>query len=204
MRKEKILNLFSSKQITSKYERSLFLRKSYYKLVPFILGFLFISIFFWPSIYSGHQKKEIVLENKKTKNFRFQGIDEFNQPFFLHAKKYQKIINDENKLLFEKPGAEIKLKKGNWVTMNAREGIFDIEKQTLELMGDVLFLHSDGQQIDTDNAVIDLKKSQIYGSKKIFGKSEAINFSSEGFELERTGKTFQLIGKSKIKFKNLE
>ena len=68
----------------------------------------------------------------------------------------------------------------------------------------MLFLHSDGQQIDTDNAVIDLKKSQIYGSKKIFGKSEAINFSSEGFELERTGKTFQLIGKSKIKFKNLE
>ena len=67
MRKEKILNLFSSKQITSKYERSLFLRKSYYKLVPFILGFLFISIFFWPSIYSTHQKKEIVLENKKTK-----------------------------------------------------------------------------------------------------------------------------------------
>ena len=204
MRKEKILNLFSSKQITSKYERSLFLRKSYYKLVPFILGFLFISIFFWPSIYSGHQKKEIVLENKKTKNFRFQGIDEFNQPFFIHATKYQKIINDENKLLFEKPGAEINLKKGKWLTMNAREGIFDIEKQTLELMGDVLFLHSDGQQIDTDNAVIDLKKSQIYGSKKIFGKGEAVSFSSEGFELERTGKTFQLIGKSKIKFKNLE
>ena len=88
--------------------------------------------------------------------------------------------------------------------MIAKEGIFDIENQTLELIGDVLFLHSDGQQIDTNNAIIDLKKSKIYGNKKIFGKTETINFSSEGFEIEKTGKTYQLIGKSKIKIKNIK
>ena len=86
--------------------------------------------------------------------------------------------------------------------MVAKEGIFDMEKQTLELMGNVLFLHSDGQQIDTNNAVIDLKKNKIYGNKRIFGKSETINFSSDGFEVKKTGKIFQLLGKSKIKIKN--
>jgi LPS export ABC transporter protein LptC len=141
---------------------------------------------------------------EKKKNFTFQGIDEFNQPFFLQAKKYQKIINNENKLLFEKPNAEINLRKGKWLTMIANKGIFDVEKQTLELMGDVLFLHSDGQQIDTNNAVIDLKKAIIYGNKKIFGKNETINFSSEGFKVVKTGKIFQLLGKSKIKIKNIK
>ena len=87
--------------------------------------------------------------------------------------------------------------------MVAKEGIFDMKKQTLELFGDVLFLHSDGQQIDTKNAVIDLKKSKIYGNKKIFGKDEAINFSSEGFEVKKTGSTFKLFGKSKIKIKEI-
>jgi len=203
--KNKILNLFSLKLNTNEYERSLLIRKFYYKVTPYLLGFFFITIFFWPSIYNIYEnEKKPILEKKQKKNYTFQGIDEFNQPFFLHAKKFQKIINSKNKLLFEKPKAEINLKKGKWLTMIAKEGVFDIENQTLELMGNVLFLHSDGQQIDTNNAIIDLKKAKIYGNKKIFGKAETINFSSEGFEIEKTGKTYQLIGKSKIKIKNMK
>jgi len=205
MIKKNILNLFSIKRSANNYEISQFIRKLYYKLVPFILSFFFITIFFWPSIYTTYDIKKPVLENQeKTQKYTFQGIDEFNQPFFLQAKKYQKIINNENKLLFEKPNAEINLRNGKWLTVIANEGIFDIEKQTLELMGDVLFLHSDGQQIDTNNAVIDLKKAIIYGNKKIFGKNETINFSSEGFKVVKTGKIFQLLGKSKIKIKNIK
>ena len=205
MIKKNILNLFSIKRSANNYKISQFIRKLYYKLVPFILSFFFITIFFWPSIYTTYDIKKPVLENQeKTQKYTFQGIDEFNQPFFLQAKKYQKIINNENKLLFEKPNAEINLRKGRWLTMIANEGIFDVEKQTLELMGDVLFLHSDGQQIDTNNAVIDLKKAIIYGNKKIFGKNETINFSSEGFKVVKTGKIFQLLGKSKIKIKNIK
>ena len=204
MIKNKILNLFSFKLNTNSYERSLFLRKLYYKLAPFILGIFFILIFFWSSIEDIYiENKKPVLENqKKQKNFTFQGIDSLNQPFFLQAKKYQKIINDENKLLVEKPHAEINLKEGKWLSVIGEEGIFDLEKLTLELIGNVLFLHSDGQQIDTNNAIIDLKKGKIHGNKKIFGKSETINFSSNGFELNKTGKVFQLLGKSKIKIKN--
>ena len=203
MIKNKILNLFSFKLNTNSYETSLFLRKLYYKLTPFILGIFFILIFFWSSIEDIYiENKKPVLENqKKQKNFTFQGIDSLNQPFFLQAKKYQKIINDQNKLLVEKPHAEINLKEGKWLSVIGEEGIFDLEKLTLELIGNVLFLHSDGQQIDTNNAIIDLKKGKIHGNKKIFGKSETINFSSNGFELNKTGKVFQLLGKSKIKIK---
>ena len=204
MIKNKILNLFSIKLGANSYERSQFIRKLYYKLVPFILSIFFIIIFFWPSIYNvyNENKKPAVENQKKGKKFTFQGIDEFNQPFWLHAEKYQKIINNETKLLFEKPTAEINLKEGKWLTMVAKEGIFDIEQQTLELLGDVLFLHSDGQQIDTNNAIIDLKKGKIYGNKRIFGKNETISFSSDGFVANRTNKIFQLLGKSKIKIKS--
>ena len=204
MIKNKILNLFSIKLGANSYERSQFVRKLYYKLVPFILGIFFIIIFFWPSIYNVYDenKRPAVENQKKQKKFTFQGIDEFNQPFWLHADKYQKIINNETKLLFEKPTAEINLKEGKWLTMVAKEGIFDMEEQTLELLGDVLFLHSDGEQIDTNNAIIDLKKGKIYGNKRIFGKNETITFSSDGFVANRTNKIFQLLGKSKIKIKN--
>lgn len=88
--------------------------------------------------------------------------------------------------------------------MNAEKGVFDIEKQTLELIENVIFLHSDGEQIDTNNAIIDLKNAKIYGNKKIFGKNETISFSSEGFEVQKTVKNFQLLGKSKINIKNIK
>ena len=208
MIKKRILNLFSIELNANSYEKSLFIRKLYYKSVPYILSLFLITIFFWQSIYNFYEEGKTPLnqiENlEKKKNFTFQGIDELNQPFYLHAKKYQKITNSKNKLLFIKPKAEINLKKGKWLTVIAKEGIFDIENQTLELIENVLFLHSDGQQIDTNNAIIDLKKAKIYGNKKIFGKTETINFSSEGFEIEKTGKTFQLIGKSKIKINNIK
>ena len=203
---KKILTLFSIKLNTNNYEQSLFIRKLYYKLIPFFLASFLLLIFFWPSInnFSQKEKKTITENQKNSKNFTFQGIDEFNQPYYLHAEKYQKIINNPNMLLFEKPRAEINLQKGKWLSMVAKEGIFDIEKQTLELMGDVLFLHSDGQQIDTNNAVIDLKRAKIYGNKNILGKSETIDFSSEGFEVKKTGQKFQLFGKSKLKIKKIK
>ena len=208
MIKKRILNLFSNKLNTNSYEKSLFIRKLYYKTVPYVLFLFLITIFFWSTINDLYQEKKIVsgiTENqKKTKNFTFQGIDELNQPFYLHAKKYQKITNNNNKLLFEKPSAEINLKKGKWLTMNSEKGIFDIEKQTLELIENVIFLHSDGEQIDTNNAIIDLKNAKIYGNKKIFGKNETISFSSEGFEVQKTVKNFQLLGKSKINIKNIK
>ena len=208
MIKKRILNLFSIKLNANSYEKSLFIRKLYYKSVPYILSVFLITIFFWSSIYNFYEEKKNpfdITENlNKTKNFTFQGIDELNQPFYLHAKKYQKITNNNNKLLFEKPSAEINLKKGKWLTMNAEKGVFDIEKQTLELMENVIFLHSDGEQIDTNNAIIDLKNAKIYGNKKIFGKNETISFSSEGFEVQKTVKNFQLLGKSKINIKNIK
>ena len=204
MIKKKVLDLISFKFDTAKYSGTLFLRNLIYKLIPISLGIFFITIFFWPSIYHSYMdEKKIIIDNMhESKNFTFQGIDQYEQPFFVHAKKYQQITNDKNILLFEKPKAEINLKQGKWLTMVAKEGIFNIEKQTLELIGNVLFLHSDGQQIDTNNAVIDLKKAKIYGNKKIFGKNESINFSSEGFEFKQKRKKYSLFGKSKIKIKS--
>ena len=112
-----------------------------------------------------------------------------------------KVFNENGDYNIDHSSPVILLKEGKWLTMVAEEGIFDVEKQTLELIGNVLFYHSDGQQIDTNNAVIDLKKAKIYGNKKIFGKDETIDFSSEGFEVKKTGKNFKLFGKSKIKIR---
>ncbi len=205
MIKRNILNLINFKLNKQPYLSYLLVRNIIYKFIPFVIIIFITFIFFWPAIFTEYiKKKEITVNNENQKKFTFQGIDEYEQPFFLHAKKYQKIFNNDNKLLFEKPKAEINLKKGKWITMVAKKGVFDIENQTLELIDNVLFLHSDGQQIDTNNAIIDLKKAKIYGNKKIFGKTDTVNFSSDGFTVERDGKNFELLGKSKIKIKNLE
>ena len=94
MIKKRILNLFSNKINTNSYEKSLYIRKLYYKTVPYVLFLFLITIFFWSSIYNFYEEKKNpfdITENlKKTKNFTFQGIDELNQPFYLHAKKISK------------------------------------------------------------------------------------------------------------------
>ena len=65
--KNKILNLFSFKLNTNEYERSLLIRKFYYKVTPYVLGFFFITIFFWPSIYNIYENEKKPVLEKKTK-----------------------------------------------------------------------------------------------------------------------------------------
>ena len=193
------------------YDKSLKIKKIIEKSIPICVGIFLIMVFFWPSIFSykgiNNPKKNsnypVTNFNKEndSENFNFQGIDDFDQPFYLHAKKYQMINNEKNKIFFQKPKAEINLKDGKWVTLVAKKGIFDLEKKTLELIDNVLVLHSDGQQISTDTAIIDMTKGEFYGSRDLFGTSDKIKFNSEGFNVEKGTGKISLFGKSKIKIK---
>ena len=71
----------------------------------------------------------------------------------------------------------------------------------MELIDNVLVLHSDGQQINTNRAVIDLTKGEFYGNKNLFGRSDTIKFNSEGFNIEKKTGNISLFGKSKITIK---
>ena len=193
------------------YDKSLKIKKIIEKSIPICVGIFLIMVFFWPSFFSykgiNNPKKNsnypVTNFNKEndSENFNFQGIDDFDQPFYLHAKKYQIINNEKNKFFFQKPKAEINLKDGKWVTLVAKKGIFDLEKKTLELIDNVLVLHSDGQQISTDAAIIDMTKGEFYGSRDLFGTSDKIKFNSEGFNVEKGTGKISLFGKSKIKIK---
>ena len=91
MIKNKILNLFSIKLNSNSYERSLFIRKLYYKLAPFILSIFFITIFFWPSIYNIYDKeKKPVLEKKKKKNLHSRELMNLINPFSYMQKNIKK------------------------------------------------------------------------------------------------------------------
>ena len=205
--KKKINNTNQASILKKKFDRSLQYKKIVKKLIPICIGSFLIAIFFLPTIFTNAKKKLLMGNNasaifnkmKDTENFSFQGIDELEQPFYLRAKKYKVVENNQNKLFFEKPKAEINLKEGKWVTLVAKQGIFDIKNKTLELVNDVFVLHSDGQQISTNNAIIDLNKGKFYGKRELSGRSDTITFSSEGFEVEKDDGNFSLLGKSKIK-----
>ena len=207
--KKKTAFLYQKKE--RNYDKSLKIKKIIEKSIPICVGIFLIMVFFWPSFFSykgiNNPKKNsnypVTNFNKEndSENFNFQGIDDFDQPFYLHAKKYQMINNEKNKIFFQKPKAEINLKDGKWVTLVAKKGIFDLEKKTLELIDNVLVLHSDGQQISTDAAIIDMTKGEFYGSRDLFGTSDKIKFNSEGFNVEKETGKISLFGKSKIKIK---
>ena len=205
--KKETLRIYQEKNF---YDRFLKIKKITKKSISISIGIFLFLVFFWPSFFSQNKfnnlKKStnpIINFNKDTssENFNFQGIDEFDQPFYLQAKEYQIIENEKNKFFFIKPKAEINLKEGKWVTLVAKKGIFDVEKKTLELIDNVLVLHSDGQQINTNKAVIDLTKGEFYGNKNLFGVSDTIKFNSEGFNIEKKTGNISLFGKSKVTIK---
>ena len=94
------------------YDRFLKIKKIIKKSISISIGIFLFIVFFWPSFFSQNKfnnlKKStnpIVNYNKDTssENFNFQGIDEFDQPFYLQAKEYQIIENEKNKFFFIKP-----------------------------------------------------------------------------------------------------
>jgi lipopolysaccharide export system protein LptC len=109
------------------------------------------------------------------------------------AVKQDSVIN------LTKPLADMTLQDGAWVAVQADKGIYNRDKSTVDLSGNVELFHDTGLQFETDAATIDLKNNTAAGDRPVEGQNADGTLTAEGFQVLNDGRMVIFTGRSYMK-----
>lgn len=179
-------------------------------VLPGIACLLLLSAVFWPN-FSGTKRhiERTVKDSFSPSAFRnfemlsptYFSTDEQNRPYRLNAKSARQLDRTSDNVNLVAPKARIRLKKGNWVSVTARSGLYSQKKQLLTLTGNVYLLHDANYTFRTEQATVNLKDKSAWGNKPVFAKGPKASVQSEGFRVIDNGQTVIFTGKAKVVLK---
>jgi lipopolysaccharide export system protein LptC len=113
-----------------------------------------------------------VIEKPRMINPTFESVDSSNQPFTIRAKEAVQEDSESVKLFELK--ADIALNSGNWLALQAEEGILQIEKQKLLLQGNVHLFSDDGNEFRTQRLLVNLATGDVWGPVAVQGQGAEV------------------------------
>ena len=86
-----------------------------------------------------------------------------------------------------KPAADITVERGDWLALNADQGIYDRDSKTLALSGAVSLYADNGFEMHTDQAEVDLNSGVIQGTSAVRGQGPWGLLNANGFKYAHKG-----------------
>ncbi len=175
-------------------------------LLPALAVALLLLVAAWPQLDPANDRLDLGLselsieqpDNLSMLNARFSGFDEKNQPFVITADVASQAPENENLVTLELPKADITLDDGTWLALMGREGLYDREVKTLDLIGQVGFYHDAGFELHTETARIDLAAGMVSGGDPVAGHGFFGEIEAEGFQMFERAERILFIGPSRL------
>ena len=159
-------------------------------LLPAAAAIFIMLLLAWPELTPGKDGFDLDLselaidqpEGVTMLNARFNGIDSRNQPYLVTADVASQAKENESIINLELPKADITLADGTWVALSARDGIYDRDRQTVDLVGQVSFFHDKGFELHTETARFDLDKGTAVSRETVTGQGVFGQIVATGFD----------------------
>jgi lipopolysaccharide export system protein LptC len=135
---------------------------------------------------------------QETVNIRYFGLDRRQQPFTITASKATQSVDDKGVTYFTDPVADILLKDGSWVALNAKGGSYNEGSQELLLQGEVHIFHDDGYEFRTEKAFVNIDEKTSWGSEPVEGQGPAGLITAAGFRILNGGASLVFTGPAKL------
>lgn len=152
----------------------------------------------WPSLTELPTPK-IAADKGQTEMIkpRYLSKDEQNQPFSLIAVKADKLADQPDIVVLDKPEMEMTQNDGAWVNIRSDKGWYDQTTGILKMRGNVHVLRDDGNEFTTEEADSDVRKGTAWGDVHVVGQGPQGVINAEGFRLSDRGKTMVFLNQSK-------
>ena len=132
---------------------------------------------------------------------RYVGLDENNQPYAVVAETATQAAGSSDRVLLARPKADVTLKDGSWVAVDAREGLYDRVRQTLGLRGQVHVFHDAGYEFMTESADLDMQAGTASGDAPVEGQGPFGHLRAEGFRILDKGGRILFTGKARLELR---
>lgn len=175
-------------------------------LLPAIAIALMILVALWPHFLLDGGRFQIVadesgdvgIDRLSMINPRFQGTDSRDRPFTVTAERAVQDLADDGLILLARPKADITLEDGAWVALQAEQGFYHRDAETLRLAGGVDLFHDQGYEIHTPSAAIDLNGGTAEGHEPVEAQGPFGELTAEGFRVAERGAIVEFIGRSRL------
>ena len=129
---------------------------------------------------------------------RFTGLDASERPFTVTAQSGTQVAAGSPLIDLDTPQADVTLKDGTWVSLNAAEGTYNQNTGDLDLRGSVSLFQDKGYEFNTARAFLNVKTGSAHGEEKVHGQGPFGNLTSEGFRISQHGKYIVFTGRAKL------
>lgn|GEM_PF-2061597 len=167
-----------------------------YILPALSIGLIASAVFYSAYKSSAHPLiKNINLINS-SENIRYNGSDTKGRPFVVTSSKGQEI--SETEILLNKPEVVLDLNKDTKIKLRADQGVYNKTSKTLTISGGVHLTHSNGLNLLTSEALIDLEKGTAQNNKPVEGYNERATIKAESFKVSEQGENILFQGKPEL------
>lgn len=128
----------------------------------------------------------------------YRGADAKGQAFHLHAGSAIQRSSAEPIVQLNELSAEIRLPEGP-ATLKADQGHYDLDKEQVAVDGPVRFQTTDGYQLDTRDATVDLKTRTMESGGAVSGRTPTGVFSANKLTADLEQRTVRLDGNARLR-----
>jgi lipopolysaccharide export system protein LptC len=84
--------------------------------------------------------------------------------------------------MLEKPMADITLKDGTWLSVEANKGAYRQQSENLLLEDNVKLFHDDGYEIRSEKLLVDMQGRKAWSDKDVTGNGPAGSIKASGMQ----------------------
>jgi lipopolysaccharide export system protein LptC len=145
-------------------------------------------------------KVDVAKERMRVEAARYRGQDNKGRPFTIDASSAVQPNSKVKIVDILGMSAEIGLDNGP-ATLRARKGRYDMEAQTVDIIGPIQLSAADGYRLETRDVGIDLNAQQLESRGSVEGTMPLGRFSADKLQADLPQKKVVLTGRARLHIK---
>lgn len=172
--------------------------------LPLVAMVLLSAIVLWPEFArltertrtSFRRVFSVEAESGRMLEPHYKGVDERQRPYTITAAWAQQA--SPTRIDLGDPKGDMVLESGNWLQVDARQGVFIQRTELLDLSHDVVMYRDDGTVLRTQTASVDVRQGAASSNDRTHAEGPFGTLDAQGFTLTDKAGAIQFQGPAKL------
>ena len=172
--------------------------------LPVLAFGLLLAIALWPELArmaengraTMRQVFSVEAESGRMLNPHYRGVDQRGRPYTLTGA--WALQSNNSRVDLGDPKGDMVLESGNWLQLQAKQGVFIQKSELLDLSHDVVMYRDDGTVLRTQTAQADIRQGAATSNDKTHAEGPFGQLDSQGFTLTDKAGAIQFQGPARL------
>jgi lipopolysaccharide export system protein LptC len=143
------------------------------------------------------KKVDTAKERMRVQSAQYRGVDNEGRPFTIDAQRAVQAKSSDPEVHISGMGARIQLDEGP-ATLKADEGRYNLDKQTMDVLGPILFTAADGYRLETSDVKVDMNSKSLASGAGVEGRMPLGRFTAGRMAVDLPSRKVVLSGRARL------